>query len=67
MTPIKQACIDAGLPSVNKLLEITGVPHSTLRDWIVERPKAFQCLVIGAASIYAHQPNSANDPESETP
>lgn len=57
MTPIKQACLDAGLPSVTALVEITGVPHSTLRDWIKNRPRAFECLVLGAAHKYAHQPN----------
>ena len=64
---ILNSCKDVGIPSVAKLMEITGVPHSTLRGWNTARPKAFQCLLIGAASIYAHRPNSASDPESETP
>lgn len=58
---IKTACKEAGLPSVQSLTDITGVPHSTLRDWIKNRPRAFQALLIGAAHIHAHQQSSADD------
>lgn len=55
--PIKKACIESGIPSVNILLEITGMSSSTLARWVIDRPLALECLILGAAHKYAHRPS----------
>ena len=62
---IKSACKNARLPSVQSLTDITGVPHSTLRDWLRNKPNLFEALIVGAAHIHARQSMSEADQLSD--
>lgn len=50
MTPSQQ-CKEAGLKSLAELSRLTGVSEQTLINWFHDKPKLFDVVVLGAASI----------------
>jgi len=51
---------NAGLKSLKELAEISGLNAVTLINWLRNRPKAFKCLVLGAAKVKRDSINEEN-------
>ena len=50
MTP-SQTAKSAGLKNLAQVIEITGVPRSTLVDWYHNKPKLFNAVILGCKTI----------------
>lgn len=50
-TPAVQAVAIAGAIGLNSVIEITGVPRSTLNDWHADKPKLFRTVLLGCKAV----------------
>jgi hypothetical protein len=44
---------DAGLKSLTQVIDLTGVPRSTLEDWADNRPRLFKIIIGGCLQVVA--------------
>jgi hypothetical protein len=50
MTPSEQ-CKQAGLNSLAELVKLSTVSEQTLINWHKNKPKVFECVLLGAVAI----------------
>lgn len=48
---LKKLTMEHNLASVNEITELTGVPRSTLQDWLKRKPKLLDATMRGCGCV----------------